>query len=218
LYQILVIFMNGRNTWVWVGGIILVLLVIGLVWWSNQPATTAGDMASTTGAVTTTPATGTDTSGTNTTPAPVVINKNNSDKSIAGIVAGLTGSSEYAGLFTDTGIAATLGAKGPYTVFVSTNGGYALLKPGTITNMTAAQKKRMIQYSVVSGRALDVNVQDSGSVKALSGDQLNFNVGSTGLVQVNSSYALAAYKATNGIVYVINQPLIPPTSGNILTP
>ncbi len=84
--------------------------------------------------------------------------------------------------------------------------------------MTAAQKKRMVQYSVVSGRALNVNVQDSGSVKALSGDLLNFNVGSTGLVQVNSSYALAAYKATNGIVYVINQPLLPPTSGNIMTP
>lgn len=196
----------------------MALVVIGgLVWWSNQPATTASDMASTTGEMASTTTVGAvDTSGTNTTPAPVVISKNNSDKSIAGIVAGLTGSSEYASLFNSTGIGATLGARGPYTVFVSTNAGYALLKPGTISNMTAAQKKRLVQYSIVSGRALDVNVQDSGQVNALSGDKLNFSVGSTGLVQVNSSYALAAYKATNGIVYVINQPLLPPTSGNIL--
>jgi uncharacterized surface protein with fasciclin (FAS1) repeats len=172
-------------------------------------------MASTTN---TTSASVTDTSGTNASPSPVVVNNNNSGKSVAAIVAGLTGSSEYAGFFSDTGVAGSVGAKGPYTVFVSTDGGYALLKPGTITNMTAAQKKRMIQYSVVSGKMLDVNVADSGSVKALSGDLLNFNVGSTGLVQVNSSYALAAYKGSNGIVYILNQPLVPPTSGNIMTP
>ncbi len=196
----------------------MLVIIGGLLWWSNQSAVTTTDTANTNGTMASSTVGGTDTSGTNTTPAPVVISKNNSSKSIASIVAGLTGSSEYAALFTDTGVAATLGAKGPYTVFVSTNGGYALLKPGTISNMTAAQKKRMIQYSVISGRALDVNVQDSGQINALSGDKLNFSVGSTGLVQVNSSYALAAYKATNGVVYVINQPLIPPTSGNILTP
>jgi len=134
------------------------------------------------------------------------------------LLAELTGDSTYVSFYNSTGVGATLGARGPYTVFVSTDAGYALLKPGTIANMTAAQKKRMIQYSVVSGKALNVNVQDSGSVKALSGDLLNFNVGSTGLVQVNSSYALGAYKASNGIVYILNQPLIPPTSGNILTP
>jgi uncharacterized surface protein with fasciclin (FAS1) repeats len=210
-------FMNERNVWSWVVGIVVVVVVIGgLVWWFNQPtAGQSGDMASTT---TNMGSTTTDTSGTNVTPAPVAVSNNNSTESIATIVAGLTGSTEYAALFSSTGVGATLGARGPYTVFISTDAGYALLKPGTITNMTAAQKKRLIQYSIVSGKALDVNTQNSGSVKALSGDELNFKVGSTGLVQVNSSYALSAYKATNGIVYVLNQPLVPPTSGNILTP
>lgn len=211
--------MNRDNAWSWVGGIILALLIIGgLVWWFNGGSSTqAGDMASTTD-MTSATTSAIDTSGTNTTEAPVVVNTKNSGKSIAQIVAGLTGSSEYASLFSGTGVGATLGSRGPYTVFVSTNTGYGLLKPGTITNMTAAQKKRMVQYSIVPSKALDVNVQDSGSVKALSGDELNFSVGTTDLVQVNSSYALAAYKASNGIVYVINQPLIPPTSGNIMTP
>jgi uncharacterized surface protein with fasciclin (FAS1) repeats len=139
---------------------------------------------------------------------------------VASIVAGLTGVSQYQGFFDSTGISNTLVDTGPasYTVFVSTDAGYNLLAAGTIANMTAAQKKRMVQYSIVSGKALNVNVADSGSVKTLSGDEVNFKVGTTGLVQVNSSYALAAYKGSNGIVYVINQPLIPPTSGNILTP
>ena len=213
--------MNGNNVWSWVGGIIVVVLIIGgLLWWMNGGTTgmQAGQMATTTDmtASTTTTTTGIDTSGSNTTEAPVVVNSKNNSKSVAEIVAGLPNASEYAGLLSGAG--ASINGKGPYTVFVSTDGGYALLKPGTITNMTAAQKKRMAQYSIVSGKMLDVNAQDSGSVKALSGDLLNFNVGSTNLVQVNSSYALAAYKGTNGIVYVINQPLVPPTSGNIMTP
>ena len=212
--------MNGNNVWVWVGGIIVVVLIIGgLLWGMNGGSigTQAGQMATTTDTVaSSTTATGIDTSGSNTTEAPVVVNSKNNTKSVAQIVAGLPNASEYAGLLSGSG--ATINGKGPYTVFVSTDGGYALLKPGTITSMTAAQKKRMAQYSIVSGKMLDVNAQDSGSVKALSGDLLNFNVGSTNLVQVNSSYALAAYKGTNGIVYVINQPLVPPTSGNIMTP
>jgi len=216
------IYMNGNNVWSWIGGIIVVVLIIGgLIWWmGGNSAMQAGDNVASTTPTTTTSANSSaiDTSGANTDEAPVTVNTKNSSKSIAQIVAGLTGSSEYASYFNSTGVGATLGARGPYTVFISTNAGFALLKPGTITGMSAAQQKRMVQYSIVSGKALDVNAADSGSIKALSGDELNFKVGSTGLVQINSSYALAAYKASNGIVYVINQPLIPPTSGNILTP
>lgn len=206
--------MDERNTWGWVvGGIVAIVVIGGLVWWLNQSTTanTSGtDMASTTDMT---------VSSTTTSAMPTAVTVNDSSsKSIATIVAGLSDSSEYASYFVNTGIGATLGARGPYTVFVSTDAGFGLLKPGTITNMTAAQKKRLIQYSVVSGRELDVNTQNNGSVKALSGDELNFVVNPSGQVQVNSSYALAAYKASNGIVYVINQPLLPPTSGNIMTP
>ena len=203
--------MNGNNIWSWVGGIIVVVLIIGGLWWwlGGSGGTQAGDMASTTDmTASTTPS--------EATPAPVTVNDVHT-QSIATILAGLTGSSEYASYFNSTGVGATIGAKGPYTVFVSTDAGYALLKPGTITNMTAAQKKRLIQYSIVT-KLLDDDAQNNGSVKALSGDELNFKVGSTGLVQVNSSYALAEYKASNGIIYILNQPLVPPTSGNILTP
>ena len=201
--------MNEKNTWGWVIGVIVVLIIVGGVWWlissstpqsPSTPATTAS----------TTP----DTSGT-TSPVSVTTH---SGQTVSAIVAGLTGASEYESYLGSTGVGASITGKGPYTIFVSSDAGYALLKPGTIVNMTAAQKKRLIQYSIVSGKELDVDAQNSGSVKALSGDELNFVVTASGVVQVNSSYALAAYKASNGIVYVVNQPIIPPTSGNILTP
>jgi uncharacterized surface protein with fasciclin (FAS1) repeats len=203
-------FMEERNTWVWALSIIVVLVVIGgFVWWFNRTAAMqAGGNASTTAAG----ASGTSLSGTGvsaTEPAPVQI-VNKTDSSIAGILAGLTGDSTYTSLFDSTGVGATLGARGPYTVFVSTNAGFNLLPPGTLSSMTAAEEKRFVQYSIVSGKALDVNAVENGSVTTLSGDGISFHVGTTGLVQVNSSYALAAYKASNGIVYILNQPLLPP--------
>jgi uncharacterized surface protein with fasciclin (FAS1) repeats len=190
------------NKWIWV--VIAAIVIIAGVWFFGmRPAsttdTTGGDMASTTGDMAST-----------TTATPVVVEPASS--SVAAVVAGLSGASEYAGLFSSTGVGATLTGKGPYTVFVSTDAGYALLKPGTITNMTAAQKKRLIQYSIVSGRMLNISATDSGTITALSKDTLNFNVNDSGLVQVNSSFALRAIKASNGIVYIINQPLLPPVS------
>lgn len=203
--------MNENNTWVWVGGVFAVVLIIGgLYWWFSAPSAVApaDDTAS---SASTTPV------GNANGETPVVVNAQTSSKTVAAIIAGLAGSSEYASLLSSTGVGTSIAGKGPYTVFVSTDAGFSLLKPGTITNLTAAQKKRLMQYSIVS-KVLNVNIQDSGSVKALSGDLLNFTVGPTNLVQVNSSYALKAYKGSNGIVYVINQPLVPPTSGNIMTP
>ncbi|HUD02700.1 MAG TPA: fasciclin domain-containing protein [Candidatus Paceibacterota bacterium] len=202
--------MNENNTWGWVIGIVVVLIIIGGVWWWMSSSTPAAPVTSATTASTTP-----DTSGTQASPVAV---SSHSSQTVSAIVAGLSGASEYESYLGSTGVGSSITGKGPYTIFVSTDAGYALLKPGTIVNMTAAQKKRLIQYSIVSGKELDVDVQNSGSVKALSGDELNFKVSASGSVQVNSSYALAAYKASNGIVYVVNQPLIPPTSGNILTP
>ena len=207
---------ESNNTWAWVIGIIIVVLIIGgLVWWLDKPSAEQAATTASSTDITASTTTGTGASGTE--PAPVSI-VNSSSESIATILAGLSGDSTYTSFFNNTGVGATLGARGPYTVFVSTDAGFNLLPAGTVSSMTAAEQKRFVQYSIVSGRELDVNTQNNGSVKALSGDELNFKVGSTGLVQVNSSYALAAYKASNGIVYVLNQPLVPPTSGNILTP
>lgn len=205
--------MNGRNTTGWVVGIIVVLLIIGgLWWWAASPSGQNGNMASSTDMTASSTPTGTTPSNS----SPSLVNK--SSQSVAAIVAGLSGASQYASAWSNTGVGSTITGKGPYTVFVSEDAGYNKLPAGTVTNMTAAQKKRMIQYSVVLGKALDIDAQDTGSIKTLSGDELNFSVGALGVVQVNSSYALQEYKGSNGIVYVISQPLLPPTSKNILTP
>jgi uncharacterized surface protein with fasciclin (FAS1) repeats len=193
--------MEGRNIWAWVGGIIVLIVVVYGIWWfMSQPAATPTTQTNNQATTTVTD---------NGTGVPVSVTDRTSETS-ASVIAGLSGGSQYASLFSSAGGAANLSGKGPYTIFVSSDAGFGLLPAGTISNMTTAEKKRFVQYSIVSGKALDIDATNSGTIQALSGDALNFHVGPTGLVQVNSSFALQEYKTSNGIVYVLNQPLLPP--------
>jgi uncharacterized surface protein with fasciclin (FAS1) repeats len=153
-----------------------------------------------------------------------VTTENVPSSSVAAVVAGIADASNFNSLFVSTGVAASLSGKGPYTVFVPTNEAYASLTAGTLSNMTSAQKKRLAQYAVVSGKALDIDAVSSGTYTALSKDPLNFQVN---LVYkeafVNSGYAIREYKASNGIVYLISAVLVPPqtpdsTTGSTGTP
>lgn len=204
--------MDNRNTWAWVVGIAVLLVVVGGLWWYLQDMPLATDVSNTPNA--TTASTTASKAEVSDGSAATVIDR--SSQTVAQVVASLSGSSQYASYFNSTGVGATLVGTSPssYTVFVSTDKGYGLLAPGTVTKMTAAQKKRMIQYSIISGRALDIDAFNTGDVQSLSGDTLNLHVGNAGLAQVNSSYALESYRAKNGMVYVINQPLLPPTQAH----
>ena len=136
-----------------------------------------------------------------------------STQNVGAVVAGIANGGTFASYLSRTGVGATLVGRGPYTVFVATDGAFSRLAPGTIAHMSAAELKRMVQYHIVAGKKLDVDAVNSGQVQALSKDTLNFNVDTkNGAVYVNSGYVLHAYKATNGIVYVINSVLLPPTA------
>lgn len=189
---------KNASVWTWVlAAVAVVLVILGFWWWNMgqtaQPTATGGQPVAT------------------TTPAKTNINvETRLSSTVAQVVASLSGAPTFQGIFVSTGVSASLTGKGPYTVFVPTDAGFTNITPGTISTMTAAEKKRLVQYHVVSGKMLDIDAIDNGTIQALSKDMLNFIVNDNGTVQVNSSYALKAYKASNGIVYTINAPLIPP--------
>lgn len=191
--------MNSTETQKWVIGAVAAIVVAGGLWWyfgQQAPATTINDIVTTT----------TETSGAGQ------VKIETSSQTVGAIVGGITNGTRFASLLSSTGVGASLTGKGPYTVFVSTDGAFNRLPAGTLSKMTAAEVKRMIQYHVVAGKRLDVDAVNSGQIQALSKDTLNFQVDSVkGAVYVNSGYVLRAYKASNGIVYVINSVLLPPT-------
>ncbi len=192
---------DQTNIFGWVVGIIVVLLIILGLWWFVQ-----GSPAGTSGNATTTAETSTNSTGTPVATATEV----RTGSTVAAVVASLSNASTFASLYASTGVAASVTGKGPYTVFVPTNGAFANITK-TISSMTAAQKKRLVQYHVVVGKMLDLDAVSSGTYTALSKDPLNFQVQpQTKLAYVNSGYAITQYKASNGIVYLISAVLVPP--------
>jgi uncharacterized surface protein with fasciclin (FAS1) repeats len=184
--------------WVW-GAVVLVLVGLG-VWLLSQSSVDVPLEKSESG------------TGTTTVFAPsrVGITKRPSSD-VASIVASLGGTSQFQALLQSTGVNATLRGTGPYTVFVPTDGAFSLLAQGTISNMSAAEKRRLAQYHVVSGRAIDVEALETGTIAALSKDMLNFDISDTDeIVRVNSAFIIKAYQGKNGVVYLISGVLLPP--------
>ena len=174
------------------------LIALGL-WWvsSNQSVNSATDMATSTAATTT----------TSSATGPAVSDM--SGDTVNAIVASLSGVSEFQSLYSSTGVSAMVTAGGKYTVFVPLDTAFSNVTKGTISKMTAAQLKRLVEYQVISGKEVTVGTQTLGSVQTLSGDPLNFS-DTNNIPMVNSAIVVAEYKGSNGMVYVINDVLIPP--------
>lgn len=134
------------------------------------------------------------------------------EKDVASIIASLPSVSSFRSYLTSTGVGASLhpGSKSPYTVFVPTNTSIARLTKGTISGLSSADQARLVKYHVIVGREVDAKALLSGTLTSLSGDVLNFSMGADGVARVNSSAIIGTYKATNGIVYVVDGVLLPP--------
>ncbi len=192
----------------WVGSVAILVIAALLIWWvvAQRPLSTSTGVDNTATSTDETPAQGGTTTGSN-----VVITKvNRSTQTVNAIIAGLSGTSQFRSLYSSTGVSASLSSTGKYTVFVPTNGAFAQLAGGTISNMTAAEKTRLIKYHVVSGRAVDVDAEVAGTILALSGDELNFSYGANKIPLVNSAIVITEYAGKNGIVYLIDNVLLPP--------
>jgi uncharacterized surface protein with fasciclin (FAS1) repeats len=197
---------DSSNTGAWIVGGLIVLALIGFgIWWwgsdrdltdaenANQPATTTTQGQSPQGG------------------QGQIAREDRTNTDIASIVASIPEASNFAALFASTGASASLSQSGTYTVFVPTNGAFANLTAGTLTNMTATQKRRLVEYHMVSGRAIDTNAVDTGKITAVSKDELNFEIRDTdNAAMVNSAFVIKQYRAKNGIVYLVSSVLVPP--------
>lgn len=195
------------NKGLWVGGAVLVIAVLlGLWWFSAYQAPGNGGNN-----VNDEQSTGTNGEQGSTGGGGIVSLERRTSSSVADIVASLGGTAAFSTLFSSTGVKSTIQGVGPYTIFVPTDGAFSLLPSGTIANMTAAQKKRLVQYHIISGKAIDPDAIKSGQVQALSKDMLNFEVSSTDrTARVNSAFIIKAYQGRNGMVYLISAVLVPP--------
>jgi uncharacterized surface protein with fasciclin (FAS1) repeats len=112
------------------------------------------------------------------------------------------------------GLAETLKGDGPYTVFAPTNAAFAALPAGTVESLLKPENKEkltaILTYHVVAGAITSDQLAGKRmAVPTVQGSNLHVD-GRKG-VRVNRAHVISAdILASNGVIHVIDQVLLPP--------
>lgn len=114
---------------------------------------------------------------------------------------------------TAAGLVETLEEPGPYTVFAPTNAAFEALGSTLDTLLEPANKAELseiLTYHVVPGELSSAELSDGQKLETVQGGSLEVKI-SNGEVTVNGAKVAAPdVEASNGIVHVIDEVLIPP--------
>jgi uncharacterized surface protein with fasciclin (FAS1) repeats len=104
-----------------------------------------------------------------------------------------------------------LSAEGPFTVFAPSEEAFAALPEGQLDALLAdpAALAAVLQYHVLTGQVLAGDIVDGMNAPTLEGKPLTFAI--NGGVTVNGAHVTASdILASNGVIHVIDQVLLPP--------
>jgi len=108
---------------------------------------------------------------------------------------------------------ATLRGKGPFTVFAPTDEAFAKLPPGTLENLLKPENKSQLQailtYHVVSGKVMASDAAMLTSAKTVNGQSFRITESGSTLMVNKATVIKADIPASNGVIHVIDQVLIP---------
>ncbi len=114
-------------------------------------------------------------------------------------------------LVKQAGLAGALEGKGPLTVFAPTDAAFAKVPKATLKALAKdkAKLRAVLLYHVAKGKLTAAKVVKLRSIKTLNGQSLKVRV-NHGTVTVGGARVIKAdIGASNGVIHVINQVLIP---------
>jgi len=104
--------------------------------------------------------------------------------------------------FSNTSVETILSEDGPFTLFAPTNEAWT-----DRTGFSSLQElKVVINYHVVPGLFLPIDLKSRNSLETLGGQSLNIDEG-----KINGSTILSFIRAINGVIYIIDTLLEPPS-------
>jgi uncharacterized surface protein with fasciclin (FAS1) repeats len=115
-------------------------------------------------------------------------------------------------LLSKAGLVKTLQQKGPYTVFAPTDAAFAKVPKATVDALLAnkAKLRAVLLYHVVAGKVTAAQVTQLSSAETASGKRVRIRVSGSNVFVNRSKVTKADVMASNGVIHVINQVLIPP--------
>lgn len=108
---------------------------------------------------------------------------------------------------------------GPFTVFAPTNEAFNKLPAGTLDNLMKKENvdklQNILEYHVSIGVFKEEMMQDGQTINQANLDNITINKSADGKIKINGkANILAAIPASNGLVYVIDEVLLPPAKNN----
>lgn len=101
---------------------------------------------------------------------------------------------------------------GPFTVFAPTNEAFAKLPEGTVDQLVKPENKlklqNILEYHVYVGVIRESMIQDKMSLNQVNGKNVTL-VKAGDKLTVNNANIVATVQTSNGIIYVIDQVLLP---------
>jgi uncharacterized surface protein with fasciclin (FAS1) repeats len=103
---------------------------------------------------------------------------------------------------------------GPFTVFAPTNAAFDKLPPGTVDGLMKNDKKNdlinILEYHVSVGVYRTENMRDGQVIDQVNGDKITLSVKDGKVIVNGKANIIATVPASNGIVYVLDEVLLPP--------
>jgi uncharacterized surface protein with fasciclin (FAS1) repeats len=114
---------------------------------------------------------------------------------------------------TEAGLVETLSGEGPFTVFAPTDEAFAALPDGLLDALLMPENQevltQILTYHVVSGEVMSTDIAP-GDVATVEGEDITITTDDGG-VQVNGATVTTAdVDASNGVIHVIDEVLVPP--------
>lgn len=110
------------------------------------------------------------------------------------------------------GLADALDGEGPFTVFAPTDEAFAALPEGTVESLLMPENRdqltAILTMHIVPGRVLSGEIQGPISVQTVEGSNVRIDL-ETGEVSDDARIVTADIEATNGVIHVIDQVILP---------
>ncbi len=135
------------------------------------------------------------------------------DNSIIGIATQAGDFTTLLAAVEAAGLDEALSGKGPLTVLAPTDEAFAALPRGTLQNLLKPENKNqlatILKYHVVAGEITARAAVGAGNASTLANDKVNFSI-REGRLTVNDANVISNdIEASNGIIHVIDQVLLP---------
>lgn len=110
------------------------------------------------------------------------------------------------------GLTETPKGAGPFTVFAPTDAAFAALPAGTVENLLKPENKddlaKILTYHVVPGKVMSGDLTEGQKAKTVQGGELSISL-KDGATVDGAKVATADIEASNGVIHVIDQVVMP---------